>query len=213
MSSRDSEPMKASRSFVHAVAKKLKCIRLKGGRCKECNMDLVLRPWLAHFHHREPSKKSLGIMAALGSAYGLSAVKDELEKCDLLCGHCHAGKHFAIDMFLQAHNEIKACEDSLTFDSHFVQAEDIKKIVELAASGLTIKEIAKQTGLATVTCRKHVPSLKFGNDLSRKITDDCLIAELTRGLTLRDIAEKYSMGYKTVWKRWKRINGKSAALV
>lgn len=195
-----------ARNFVLAVAKKLKCIRYKGGFCLVCGMDLTKRPWLAHFHHRDPSDKSLGIMAALGSSYGLFVVKNELDKCELLCGHCHAEKHFDVSSFAELQSKIEKCADELTFDSYFVEAAEVQSVVELARQGKTIKEISAVTGLSLPTVRKHVPPLKFGNDLKRKITDSDLILEVARGLSLRDIAEKYKMGYKTVWKRWRKIN-------
>lgn len=195
-----------SRSFVNSVAKKLKCIQVKGGRCQKCGMDLLAKPWLAHFHHRNPSEKSLGIMAALGSSYGLSSVKDELVKCDLLCGHCHTESHFSVSLFQELRDEIQRCADELNFDSYFVAEDEISRIADLATSGKTIKAISEETGLSIPTVRKYVPALKFGNDLVRKITDQELRLEVERGLTLRDIAEKYRMGYKTVWKRWRKIN-------
>lgn len=199
-------------SFIKSVAKKLKCIRYKGGFCLDCGLDLELQPWLAHFHHRDPQDKRLGIMAALGSDYGLASVKDELEKCDLLCGHCHSSKHFSVEKF-QAHRaRISKMADGLTFDEYFVSDEDISRIETLAEGGSSMKEIAAATSLSLPTIRKYVPPLCFGNDKTRKITDEELEAEVGRGLALRHIAEKYRLGYKTVWKRWRKINGGSSSI-
>lgn len=193
-------------SFVRSVAKKLKCIKYKGRVCVECGVDLYEKPWLAHFHHRDPVDKSLGIMAALGSSYGLSRVKAELEKCDLMCGHCHAEKHFSVDTYHANKKLIEQMAEKLTFDDYYVSDTDVASIVSLAESGLSMKQIAKETGISSPIVRKHVPALKYGNDKLRKITDQELVVEMGRGMCLRDVAEKYKLGYKTVWKRWRKIN-------
>ena len=46
------------------------------------------------FHHRDPATKKFGISMA-GSIQAWETIKEELDKCDLLCSNCHAELHDA----------------------------------------------------------------------------------------------------------------------
>ena len=58
-----------------------------GGRCAVCGYDR----WLGalQFHHLDPAEKAFGI-AAGGMARSLERMREEAEKCLLLCSNCHA---------------------------------------------------------------------------------------------------------------------------
>lgn len=202
--------LKKEMVFIRSVAKKLKCIKYKGGVCIDCGINLVDSPWIAHFHHRNPSEKEFGITAVISSALSLFKIADELDKCDLLCGNCHARRHFSWNLFVEHKDKIYEKVDSLDFSNPHLDNDSIQKIIECAHSGLSLKEIAEQTGfcvpIIAFIARKYVPEEKFGNDKIRKITDSQLKQEVESGKSLRSIALIYNMGYKTVWKRWKKMN-------
>jgi hypothetical protein len=57
-----------------------------GGRCQICG--LVDDPIVYDFHHRNPSTKQFLVSQGLAS-FSWKRVVNELDKCTLLCSHCH----------------------------------------------------------------------------------------------------------------------------
>lgn len=46
------------------------------------------------FHHRDPAAKGFGIAAALGRMSSEKRLKQEIDKCDILCANCHRKLHW-----------------------------------------------------------------------------------------------------------------------
>lgn len=65
---------------------KLLALEYKGGKCESCGYNKCSAA--LHFHHRDRSTKSFELHATQRTL--LESVKDELDKCDLLCANCHA---------------------------------------------------------------------------------------------------------------------------
>lgn len=72
-----------------------KCLDYKGGKCQACGYNKCSRA-LA-FHHRNPELKSFGISA--NHCRKWSVLRNELDKCDLLCSNCHMELHYEEDKF------------------------------------------------------------------------------------------------------------------
>lgn len=70
---------------------KLQGIAYKGGKCVVCGFDDVTRPEVFDFHHVDPREKeyTLGKM----KSFSWEHIKEELDKCILLCGNCHRTMH------------------------------------------------------------------------------------------------------------------------
>jgi 5-methylcytosine-specific restriction endonuclease McrA len=68
-------------------------IEYKGGNCMICGYNKCIRALT--FHHVDPSQKSFGI-SARGITRSWEKIKDELDKCVLLCANCHAEVHDGI---------------------------------------------------------------------------------------------------------------------
>lgn len=66
---------------------KERAVAYKGGSCERCGYDRCVAALT--FHHRDPTTKSFGI-AEKGVTRSWKRVKEELDKCDLLCANCHA---------------------------------------------------------------------------------------------------------------------------
>lgn len=62
----------------------------KGLSCSICGES---RYWVLDFHHRNPIEKELDI-AALVQGQNLKKLKEEIDKCDVLCSNCHRDLHF-----------------------------------------------------------------------------------------------------------------------
>ena len=69
--------------------RKLWAIKYKGGKCQVCgSSDLI--PACYHFHHVKKKTKGIGSLL-----YGkFKTLKDELDKCILLCANCHITLHY-----------------------------------------------------------------------------------------------------------------------
>lgn len=76
----------ACKTKIARIRRKLKMILYKGGKCIKCNYDKCITA--LEFHHRDPTNKLFDIA---DSAYNRNweRVKNEIDKCDLLCSNCH----------------------------------------------------------------------------------------------------------------------------
>lgn len=73
---------------------KLKLVNYLGGNCKRCG-------WNEHvaglvMHHRDPAIKDFGL-ASVGGSKSWSKIKEEADKCVLLCSNCHNVIHATKD--------------------------------------------------------------------------------------------------------------------
>ena len=74
---------------------KLKLIEYKGGKCERCGYNKPI-PGAYEFHHKDPSEKDFGI-SSKGETRSLEKLKNEVDKCMLLCSNCHAEIHHEIN--------------------------------------------------------------------------------------------------------------------
>jgi hypothetical protein len=68
---------------------KQRAVNYKGSRCQRCGYDRCVGS--LEFHHRDPTQKDFTLSRAKMRRFEL--VKDELDKCDLLCVNCHREEH------------------------------------------------------------------------------------------------------------------------
>jgi hypothetical protein len=68
---------------------KLKAVEYKGGKCQNCGYNKCIGAM--DFHHLDPQEKDFTIS---GSAGKWETIKNELDKCVLLCKNCHAEQHY-----------------------------------------------------------------------------------------------------------------------
>jgi len=81
--------------IISYVIKRRKQIRLKaiahlGGKCMKCGYSKY--PEVLEFHHKDPKLKRFGI-SLKGHSRSWERVKEEIEKCLLLCANCHREIH------------------------------------------------------------------------------------------------------------------------
>ena len=70
---------------------KWKALKYKGGKCQTCGED---RPATLCFHHRDPSQKELKLDGRSFANRKWDLIKEEVDKCDLLCHNCHHMLHY-----------------------------------------------------------------------------------------------------------------------
>lgn len=63
------------------------CVDYKGGQCEECQQRFSCLG-VYEFHHLDPSKKDF-IIAKHKTSKFTDIIKQELDKCQLLCANCH----------------------------------------------------------------------------------------------------------------------------
>ena len=76
------------RVVVYRQEMKIKAAEYKGGCCQYCGYNKCMGA--LEFHHLDPKKKDFGIAAVTRS---WENIKDELDKCILVCANCHREIH------------------------------------------------------------------------------------------------------------------------
>jgi hypothetical protein len=77
---------------VFSLRRKIWCIEYKGGQCEDCGLVSDKRTDFAlfDFHHCYGEKE---FEISSGITVSLKKLKEELDKCALLCANCHRKKH------------------------------------------------------------------------------------------------------------------------
>lgn len=78
------QTMKRQREF------KFKCLEYKGGKCEFCDYSKCVSA--LEFHHVNPDEKDFSISHIKALKFD-HVVKEELDKCILLCVNCHREEH------------------------------------------------------------------------------------------------------------------------
>lgn len=73
---------------------KIKLVEHKGGKCEICNYDKSIAA--LQFHHKNPEEKDFTIG---GRSYAFERLKEEVDKCILVCANCHCEIHEEIRQY------------------------------------------------------------------------------------------------------------------
>jgi predicted HNH restriction endonuclease len=76
------------RSIERRQSHKKRAVELLGGKCSICGYNKYIGA--LEFHHTDPTKKDMTIA---GSGKKWETIKEEVEKCMLLCANCHREMH------------------------------------------------------------------------------------------------------------------------
>ncbi len=71
---------------------KQRAINYKGGKCEICGGEFHAACF--DFHHKNPNEKDKSIAAMITPNVDWELLKDELDKCVLLCSNCHRVLHY-----------------------------------------------------------------------------------------------------------------------
>lgn len=83
---------KCNVEFVKSRREKIKLLAFeyKGSKCERCSYDKCLSAM--EFHHLDPQGKDFGI-SDKGYTRSWQKVKEELDKCIMICANCHREIH------------------------------------------------------------------------------------------------------------------------
>ena len=70
--------------------RKEKAVDYLGGKCVRCGYDACIAA--LQFHHKDCEEKDFNISHTIIKRW--SDLKEELDKCELLCANCHAEEHY-----------------------------------------------------------------------------------------------------------------------
>lgn len=68
---------------------KLALVEYKGGKCERCGYNKCIEA--LEFHHMDPSQKDFTIS---GKSKAFEYLKDEVDKCIMVCSNCHKEIHY-----------------------------------------------------------------------------------------------------------------------
>jgi hypothetical protein len=84
------KPCTNSEALLRQRKFKTKCIEYKGGKCEICGYNKF--QGALEFHHRDPTQKDFQLSKARSWTFS-ERVKNELDKCQILCSNCHKELH------------------------------------------------------------------------------------------------------------------------
>jgi hypothetical protein len=89
----------AQRLIKHRRMLKEKAVAYLGGRCIDCGLQSEYAE-VYDFHHRYPEEKDASIAYLMDTTKRWERIREELDKCDLLCSNCHRIRHAKEDRLL-----------------------------------------------------------------------------------------------------------------
>ena len=75
------------RARIRAWVNEVKCTR-GCSRCDETD------PTCLDFHHPDPENKRMAITRMVTFGYGKESLREEMDKCEVLCANCHRKEHY-----------------------------------------------------------------------------------------------------------------------
>lgn len=72
---------------------KVMLVEYKGGKCSVCGYQKCI--WALDLHHLDESKKEFGL-SVRGMTRSWEKLKEEADKCVLLCANCHREIHAGV---------------------------------------------------------------------------------------------------------------------
>lgn len=78
---------------LRGLKRRIELINYLGGKCCRCGYDKSIAA--LEFHHRDPESKSFSLDMRKISGKSMDELKEEADKCDLVCSNCHKEIHYS----------------------------------------------------------------------------------------------------------------------
>lgn len=102
---------------------KQKAVEYLGGKCKICGYNKCLKA--LDFHHINPKEKEFNISYFI-NAKSWETIKEELDKCILLCANCHRELHYKNSIAIEEYQKYIQSKDNIQLKSQ--EKKDNKNI-------------------------------------------------------------------------------------
>jgi 5-methylcytosine-specific restriction endonuclease McrA len=123
-------------------------------------------PACLDFHHREPEIKEMAVGTMVTYGFGKDTLREELEKCDVLCANCHRKEHEretgtgdsgSVESWVREYKRssggCRRCEtgdpDCLVFHHPGEKGETVATLV---ANGRPLREVQSEVERCVVLC-------------------------------------------------------------
>lgn len=199
--------------FILRWAKRYRAVQELGGKCIRCGETNIFK---LDFHHKDPKEKDFGI-SQLSQHATWDTLKNEIDKCILLCRNCHTEFHMEETEKKYNDNFEKIVEKSKEVHIIFRQKLDDERIYEMLKKGFSLNFISQSLKKDVSTIRdvairlevlhneKLFKRIEEYNDTKQKISNDVLLKLYNEGKSVKDIALMYNMNKSTLFPRIKKL--------
>ena len=132
------KPCNLAESIERQRRLKTQCVNYKGGKCVKCDYSKCFAA--LDFHHLDPTQKDFSISQNKGTKF-TQRIRDELDKCILVCCRCHR----------EIHDDIKRQKD--WFDK-IRSLKDLKPKIKMNRNCISC---GKSIGKSSTRCKSCVP--------------------------------------------------------
>ena len=137
-------------------------VKYKGGKCEICGYDKCIDA--LEFHHLNQETKSFGI--GNGDIRSLKRLKEEADKCIMVCPNCHKEIHAKIREEKEVSKQIEIQKNVENFINSKIESgihvfskpteKDIEKIKFLIDNGESSTKIAKKMNFSLTTLKRFM---------------------------------------------------------
>jgi hypothetical protein len=199
---------KSDWNYVDRWAKKIRAIRLLGGKCIKCGNDNIL---MLDFHHGDKNKEST--YNEIGT-YRWSVIEKEISKCVLFCKNCHQKYHYPEThdfkrklMSMKEQYKCKKCgyDECLTsLDFHHRGEEDKKFNFGYVArrNGLLVSlpELVEELNKCDLLCKNCHAIEQIDVDKFNRLKDEIYakdVKELPCAIDQKSVIDLYSQNIRS----------------
>jgi DNA-binding Lrp family transcriptional regulator len=202
-------------SYYLGWSKKIRAIKILGGKCNSCEED---RPWLLTFHHINPKEKEATFRDFRGRRWPI--IEKEIKKCILLCFNCHKEVHHINNCHRKSqinkliclkfkqicHCEIcgyKNCNDSIEFHHTHVKKFSVADFINRSKIFKNVSDLPsdlkKELNICKVLCsnchhNEHFDIDKFNNN--KDLIYNHNYKEVPKPINQEQMIKLYKQGFK-----------------
>ena len=154
--------------------------------CLKCGYNKC--PAALTFHHRDPNEKEFNIGGLNERIKTLSdlddTIKEELDKCDLLCANCHIIEHTDIEFFILNRESIESKVKNYKEKQIKINRNDVYSMYE---SGMKQNDIAIYFNASNGTISNILSDYKKSNNI-----------KINKRIDKKKVYELYDNGYRKI---------------
>ena len=186
---------------------KLIYLEYSDSSCIRCGYNKC--PASLTFHHRDPNEKEFcigGLSERINSIDELNEIiKNEIDKCDLLCANCHVIEHSDISFFEQ---------NKLIIENKVQKYKEIQSklnrldVYKMYDDGFTQKEISNyfKSSMGTISGILKPYKIKKNIKINAKVDRELIYELYDQGLKQVDIIKKLKISRDTIYRALKNRN-------